>query len=61
MLTDNESKWHSYNEKDGALAAGYLILAARALGYGTVFITDSIPEQVTKKVCNIPNWLRIKM
>jgi nitroreductase len=55
VLTDNNSKWPSYNEKDGALAAGYLILAARTLGYGTVFATDSIPEQVTKKVCNIPN------
>lgn len=55
VLTDNKSKWPSYNEKDGALAAGYLILAARALGYGTVFITDSISEQITKKVCNIPN------
>ncbi|HEX9970888.1 MAG TPA: nitroreductase family protein, partial [bacterium] len=41
VLTDNNSKWASYNEKDGALAAGYLILAARALGYGTVFATDS--------------------
>ena len=55
VLTDNKSKWPSYNEKDGTLAAGYLILAARALGYGTVFITDSIPEEITKKVCNIPN------
>ena len=55
VLTDNKSKWPSYNEKDGALAAGYLILAARALGYATVFATDSIPEQITKKVCNIPN------
>lgn len=55
VLTDNKSKWHSYNEKDGALAAGYLILAARALGYGSVFITDSISEEITKKICNIPN------
>jgi nitroreductase len=55
VLTDNKSKWPSYNEKDGALAAGYLILATRALGYGTVFITDSISEQITKKVCNIPD------
>jgi len=55
VLTDNKSKWPSYNEKDGALAAGYLILAARALGYGSVFITDSISEEITKKVCNIPS------
>ena len=55
VLTDNKSKWPSYNEKDGALAAGYLILAARALGYGSVFITDSVSLEITKKVCNIPD------
>ena len=55
VLTDNKSKWPSYNEKDGALAAGYLILAARALGYGTTFMTDSISEKITKKVCHIPD------
>jgi len=55
VLTDNNSKYASYNDKDGPLAAGYLLLAARALGYGTVFITDSIPESVTKEVLNIPD------
>ena len=55
VLTDNKSKYPSYNHWDGPLAAGYLVLAARALGYGTVFITDSIPESVTKKVFNIPD------
>ncbi|MHC4396612.1 MAG: nitroreductase family protein [Planctomycetota bacterium] len=43
-----------YNMKDGALAAGYLMLAARALGYGTVFCTDSISEELTQKIFNIP-------
>jgi nitroreductase len=37
------------------MAAGYLMLAARALGYGTVFITDSVPDEITKKVLNIPD------
>ena len=55
VLTDNNSKYASYNDKDGPLAAGFLLLAARALGYGTVFITDSIPESVTKAVLNIPD------
>ena len=60
VLTDSTSKYPGYNEKDGTLAAGQLILAARALGYGTVFITDAIPEQTTKEVCNIPdNFKRI--
>jgi nitroreductase len=55
LLTDNNSPYSSYNDKDGPLAAGYLILAACALGYGTVFTTDSVPEGVTKKVCKIPD------
>jgi len=55
VLTDNESRYPNYNHWDGPLAAGYLMLAARALGYGTVFITDSVPAQVTKDVLNIPD------
>jgi nitroreductase len=55
VLTDNESKYPDYNHHDGPLAAGYLCLAARALGYGTVYTTDSVPEEVTKKVLNIPD------
>ncbi len=37
----------------GAVAAGYLFLAARALGYGTVFCRNSVPEQIARKVFNI--------
>ena len=55
VLTDNHSVYPDYNHWDGPLAAGYLMLAARALGYGTVFITDAIPESVTKEVFNIPD------
>lgn len=55
ILVDMESKWPTYNKHDGPLAAGYLMLAARALGYGTVYFTDSIPDQVTKEVLNIPD------
>ncbi len=54
VLTDSQSTYPSYNHYDGPMAAGYLCLAARALGYGTVFVTDSIPEQVTREVLNIP-------
>ncbi|UCC39733.1 MAG: nitroreductase family protein [Candidatus Aminicenantes bacterium] len=39
----------------GALAAENLMLAARALGYGTVFCANSIREEVTKEVLNIPD------
>ncbi|UCG87487.1 MAG: nitroreductase family protein [Gemmatimonadota bacterium] len=55
VLTDNESQYPTYNHWDGPLAAGYLMLAARALGYGTVFITDSIPADVTKEILDIPD------
>ena len=55
VLTDNESRYPTYNHWDGPLAAGYLMLAARALGYGTVFATDSIPEEITRPVLNIPD------
>ena len=55
VLTDSQSTYPTYNHWDGPLAAGYLMLAARALGYGTVFITDSIPEAVTKEAFEIPD------
>jgi nitroreductase len=42
------------------LAAENLMLAARALGYGTVFCVNSIPEEITKSILNIPgNYKRI--
>jgi nitroreductase len=31
------------------------MLAARALGYGTVFITDSIPDEITRRILDIPD------
>ena len=55
VLVDMQSKYPTYNRFDGPLAAGYLMLAARALGYGTVFFTDSIPDTITKQVFNIPD------
>jgi nitroreductase len=55
VLTDEQRKWPDYNRHDGPLAAGYLLLAAKALGYGTVYMTDSISEEATKKVLNIPD------
>lgn len=60
VLTDKNSRYPSYNIKDGSLAAGYLILAARALGYGTVFITDALPPALVKKAFEIPdNFVQI--
>lgn len=60
ILTDQECKYPSYTPHDGPLAAGYLILAARALGYGSVYITDAIPEEATQRAFNIPdNYKRV--
>jgi nitroreductase len=55
VLVDDQRKYPTYSQHDGPLAAGYLLLAARALGYGTVYLTDSISVQATKKICNIPD------
>jgi nitroreductase len=55
VLTDGESMYPTYNHYDGPMGAGYLMLAARALGYGTVFLTDSVPAEVSKEVLNIPD------
>jgi nitroreductase len=55
VLTDNNSMYPDYNHWDGPMSAGYLMLAARAYGYGTVFITDVISEKTTKNVLNIPD------
>jgi len=57
VLTSSKSEYPDYNHWDGPLAAGYLLLAARALGYGTVFCTDTIPEEVTRETFNIPDHL----
>lgn len=55
ILTDNNSEYPDYNHWDGPLAAANLMLAARALGYGTVFCTDSINEEITREFFNIPD------
>jgi nitroreductase len=54
VLTDDNSQWPTYNQYDGPLAVANLMLAARALGYGTVFATDSVPDEVTREVFHIP-------
>jgi nitroreductase len=60
VLVDKNSRYPSYNIYDGSLAAGYLMIAARALGYGTVFITDALPVGLVKEVFAIPdNFVRI--
>ena len=54
ILVDNQSAYPDYNRFDGPMAAANLFLAARALGYGTVFYTDTISAKVTRRVLQIP-------
>ena len=54
VLADTKTRSPANDTIAGALAAENLMLAARALGYGSVFCANSIPEDVTKKVFNIP-------
>jgi nitroreductase len=55
VLTDSQSQYPTYNHFDGPMAAVCLFVAARALGYGTVFCTDSFPFEVVKQVFAIPD------
>jgi nitroreductase len=54
ILVDRQSAYPDYNRFDGPMAAANLFLAARALGYGTVFYTDTISAEVTRAVLRIP-------
>jgi nitroreductase len=44
---------------DGALAAGYLMLAARALGYGTCFQTTYFPDDIIREHFSVPERFRL--
>jgi nitroreductase len=54
VLVDTTVRYKGYEDKDGSVAAGHIMLAARALGYGTVFYTDSVPVDLCMKHFNIP-------
>jgi nitroreductase len=56
VLVDTGCPCTGYAQRhDGPIAAGYLMIAARAFGYGTAYLTDGIPEQVTREVLAIPS------
>jgi nitroreductase len=60
VLADTKTRNPVNDVTAGALAAENLMLAARALGYGSVFSVNSIPEDVTKKILNVPdNYKRV--
>jgi nitroreductase len=54
LLLDTAAPYPSYVTQDGALAAAHMMLAARALGYGTAYGTDAIPERAVRFVLDIP-------
>ncbi|MEJ2705132.1 MAG: nitroreductase family protein [Sedimentisphaerales bacterium] len=58
ILADGKTQNPGNDLLSGALAAGYMFLAARALGYGTVFCRNSVPEPIARKVFNIPDDLQ---
>ena len=55
VLVDKTVRYKGYEDKDGSLAASYIILGATALGYGSVYYTDSIPEDVCMGPGSYPN------
>ncbi len=59
VLVDSEAKYPDYVIYDGTLAAGYLMIAARALGYGTGFFTTFFPEEKMKDLFNIPKQYKL--
>ena len=59
ILVDSTAKYPDYIVYDGTLAAGYLMIAARALGYGTGFFTTFFPEEKIKKFFKIPGFYRL--
>jgi nitroreductase/ketosteroid isomerase-like protein len=59
VLVDNQAQYPNYILYDGNLATGNLMIAARALGYGTGFFTSFFPEAKMKEFFNIPDQLRL--
>lgn len=59
VLVDNKVDYPEYVLHDGVLAAGYLMIAARSLGYGTGFFTSYFPEDKMKSFFNIPERYKL--
>jgi len=54
VLVNSKAHYPDYVLFDGTLAAGTLMIAARALGYGTGFFTTFFPEKEMKEFFQIP-------
>jgi len=54
VLTDSQSPYPPDNRHDGPLAVAMLMIAARALGYGTGYYTTYFPEARMREFFGIP-------
>ncbi len=59
VLVDSTAPHPEYVLHDGVLAAGYLMIAARYLGYGTGFFTTFFPGDKMKTFFDIPDRYRL--
>jgi nitroreductase/ketosteroid isomerase-like protein len=59
VLVDTRVQHPDYILYDGTLAAGTMMIAARALGYGTGFFTTFFPEKEMKEFFKIPDQYRL--
>jgi nitroreductase len=59
VLVDATAKYPDFVEYDGTLAAGYLMIAARSLGYGTGYFTSFFPEDRMKQFFDIPEQYKL--
>lgn len=59
VLVSKETDYPDYILFDGTLAAGYLMIAARAFGYGTGFFTTFFPEDKMKEFFKIPDQYKL--
>lgn len=59
VLVDSTSEYSKYVTYDGVLAAGYLMIAARSLGYGTGFFTTFFPEDRMRLFFDIPEQYKL--
>jgi len=55
VLIDTAVRYRGYGKEDGALAAENIMLAARALGYGSVMITGSVSADTVRRFFKVPS------
>jgi len=59
VLVDSLAKYPDFVTYDGTMAAAYIMIAARSLGYGTGFYTSFFPEEEMKQFFDIPDHYKL--